>query len=113
MFCSDVFDGELTCNSAESVLLPKSIIAFANSKPAIGFHSSQVSMGSKWCYSGLITRVCRENEVIVPGQVAHYQGTRTDSIAGNVAITVSQTDLQAIPVCQLGPEDKFKSSLLF
>ena len=61
-------------------------------------------MGSKWCYSGLIAR---ENEVIVPGQAAHYQRTGTDSIEGNVAITVRQTDLQAIPVCQLGPEDKF------
>ena len=88
----DVFDGELTRNLAESILLPKSIIPFANSKSVIGIHSSQVSMGSKWCYSGLIAT---EDEVIVPGQVAHYQGTLTDSIAENVAITVSQTDLQA------------------
>ena len=56
------------------------------------WHSQQSGVcGNKWCYSRLIVR---EYEVIVPGQVAHYQGTVTDSAVGNATITVSRMNLQ-------------------
>ena len=95
---------------SESELDYNQLYPFTQSESVIGIHSSQVSVGNKWCYSGLIVR---EYEVIVPGQVAHYQGTVTDSTAGNATITVSRTDLQPIRSVKGDPKINLKADFFY